>query len=135
MTKALRHQFLPLTRALNSTKAAEAMLVVITPLKTAENEDETDKKDDKKAEDVGDGDVTTSLAKDMSTLEKRQLVETLNKQAHQERSRHMRKEFLKQAAGVKQRVSATHGFVFWMPFFRSSHLGRKGCFQACSGTV
>lgn len=94
-TKALKIQLVPLTRAISACKAAEAMTVVHE--KPAESAETTENAES--AESVPDGDVTSSLAKDMTQLERKQLVETLNKQAAQERGRNMRESFLKAAAG------------------------------------
>lgn len=72
------------------------MVVVKETEETAEIEEGFDTASSSK---VPDGDVTSAFAKDMSVLERRQLVETLNKQAADERSREMRATFLKMAAG------------------------------------
>jgi hypothetical protein len=99
--QALKNQLVPLTRALSASKAAEAMVVVAVPEKKTESVDA-----EIAGGDLGDGDITSSFAKDMSVLERRQLVETLNRQAVQERARSMRAAFLKEAGGRTQHNSA-----------------------------
>jgi hypothetical protein len=82
---------------MEATKAAEAMHVVVEKApQTVDNASET-------PESTGVGDVTQTLAADMTTLEKKSLVDKLNKSAAKERSDTMRKEFLMNAAGVCKR--------------------------------
>ena len=97
--QALTAQFQPLSRALDSVKAAEAMQVVISERPSVAVDDlET-------SETIGDtgdktGDVTDALAAEMGALEKKQLVEKLNKQATRDRATSMRNVFLANAAGA-----------------------------------
>ena len=88
-------QLTPLSRAVDSTKAAAAMQIIVekpteTPMETSETSKGIDL----------EGDITQSIAADMTVLEKRQLVDKLNKTAAKERSELMRADFLASAAGA-----------------------------------
>jgi len=92
-------QFQPLARALDSVKAAEAMGAVVEEKKevimdTAETSGTTGTD--------ATGDVTEALASQMSALEKKQLVEKLNRQAERDRATGMRNMFLTSAAGAQR---------------------------------
>ena len=95
-SQALANQLHPLSRALTATKAAEAMQVVVQkPPETVETAGIAET-----AEATGEGDITQALAADMTALEKKQLVDKLNRSASKERADAMRGEFLASAAGT-----------------------------------
>jgi hypothetical protein len=78
-------------------KAAEAMQVVVEPAETSEIAEI--------AADVPvEGDLTQVLASEMSALEKKALVEKLNKQATSDRAKSMRDVFLQHGAGDKRQT-------------------------------
>ena len=129
--QALKAQLSPLARAFSSARAAEAMVVAQEP--------RTETSENSAAEASGntvttEGDVTNSLAKDMTTLERRQLVETLNKQATEERARQLRSSFTQHAAGHERHISARTRAT--APLRRPHACGQIASFsQECSGTV
>ena len=93
MVKVVREQFGSLARALRSTQAAEAMSIVPQVPETTET---TEIAPEGSLGGVRDGDVTASLAADMTALE---LVEELNKQALEERAKSLQTALSVQAAG------------------------------------
>ena len=101
--QALRLQLQPLQRAISSTQAAAAMTVVVPP--KAQEIVETSETSTGVAS-VKEGDVTESLAADMSALERKQLVQTLNKQSREDRVAATQGELLKQAARNLATVNA-----------------------------
>jgi len=70
---------------------------VVNPV-TEENPETAESSANLATSSVKEGDVTESLASDMTALERKQLVQTLNKQAGDDRASCMQGEITKQAS-------------------------------------
>jgi len=77
---------------------------VVVPPKTQENMETSETSVGVAS--VKEGDVTESLAADMSALERKQLVQTLNKQSKEDRAAATQGELLKQASRNLATVNA-----------------------------
>jgi hypothetical protein len=78
-------------------------MTVVAP-KTQENVETSETSAD--VANIKEGDVTDNLAADMSALERKQLVQTLNKQSKEDRAVATQGEFIKQASRNLATVNA-----------------------------